>query len=176
MGIVLEIPELEPVVGEVRARYDWTSIAGFPPHVTLVGGTLYEGPTNHQLLQRAGVLAAVVGAVHSFSVHFSGFHRYPGALVLPVDPHPALASLAADVSDVCGISCRRSFHSTLARADDEVLDAIQKEIAPRLPVVGHACRVSVIGGDGAGGASGVLASWVMGDGGVSAAESEAWPT
>ncbi len=162
MAIVLDIPELEPVVGSIRARHDWTAARGFPPHVTLVGGTLYEGPSNYELLKHANELSAAVAATSSFSLSFSRLHRYPGALVLPVDPNSDLASLAEVVSTACGVPCRPAFHSTLARADDEALDAIENSLAELLPLVATAHRVLVIGGDSAGGPSEILASWLIG--------------
>lgn len=150
-SIVLVIPEAEPFVGSWRALHDWTAAEGAPAHITLMGGTGVDTPPVAELDSMLDVLAQVAMDHARFDCSLLRVARFDGATVLIPDNTSALQRLSDDVSRLCGVAPRASFHMTVARGDDETLATVERDVSASLPIRARAREVVLIGRPAAGG-------------------------
>jgi hypothetical protein len=147
-ALTIKVPEADRLVR-----------AGFPAHVTV----LY--PFLHVSLIGAGVrreLAGIVGARDAFEMRFRAFRRWPGVLYLPPEPGDSVRALtdAATARWPEAVPYRGVFgadglepHLTVANSEGPetwraAYDALEHELAPRLPVVTTVREVRLIVWDG----------------------------
>jgi hypothetical protein len=134
--------------------------AGAPAHVTV----LY--PFLHASLIDSGVrreLGRLFGARDAFEVEFRAFRRWPGVLYLPPEPHDSVRTLTDAVTARWpeAVPYRGVFgadglepHLTVANSEGPgtwraAYDVLERELAPRLPVVTTVREVRLIVWDGA---------------------------
>ncbi len=88
-GLILRIPEAEPVVGKWRSGHDSSAPLGVPAHVTV----LYPWIPMDQLTDADRAAAAeIVARMSPFDLTFAAVGRFPAALWL--DPRPGEPILA----------------------------------------------------------------------------------
>ena len=136
-AIVVLLPELEPLLGESRRGYTGDGARGMPPHVTLI----FPFADSSDLGPRMSVLAAVLGAFAPFELAFSDTARFPGLLYVRPEPAQpfvamteALAAAFPDFPPYGGEFAEVVPHVTVAEANENILAALENELAPRLPV------------------------------------------
>jgi 2'-5' RNA ligase len=138
-AVVVPVPAVEPVVAHCRARFDASAAQGMPAHIT----TLYPFLAERRLTAAAVAdLVAVCGEHDPFEVTFARTARFAGVLYL--DPEPAeplreltlaVASRWPEAPPYGGIHDQVIPHLTVAHEQDPVLDAVDAELRPRLPLV-----------------------------------------
>lgn len=85
-GLVLLVPDLDPVIGRWRERYDPASVHGVPAHVTIV----YPWkPAAAITSSDRSALAELVRELPPIELSFAGFGRFDKTLWL--DPQPTTA-------------------------------------------------------------------------------------
>lgn len=147
-ALIVVLPEAEPLVGDVRARYDPAAAEGVPAHVTVV----------YPFLPPASISAPVIRSLQDMFARYAGFRvgfgelrRFPGVLYLSPRPDATFRRLTEAVVErfpeappYGGQFTEIVPHLTLAHAASPArLDEIEAEFleaaSGRLPI--HAaCR------------------------------------
>jgi hypothetical protein len=82
---VVAVPEAEPVVGALRARYDATARVGVPPHVTVNYPFVPRTEIDDEVRRSAAML---FGSIPGFAYRFEAVGRFEDATVY-LEPQPA---------------------------------------------------------------------------------------
>jgi hypothetical protein len=149
-GLVVVVPEAEPVVGRCRDRLDPSAALGAPAHVTVLFPFVPADELDDGVLQRLG---AAVRAVPAFGYDFRRTDWFDDAVLwlAPTDPlpfrrltdlvvaefpdHPPFEGQFDDVVP----------HLTVGLGHPRpVLEAAERELTARLPVTGAATEVTVL--------------------------------
>ncbi len=88
-GLILRIPEAEPVVGKWRSQHDSSAPLGVPTHVTVLYPWI---PIDELTAEDRLAVAGIVAAMEPLEITFAALRRFPDVLWL--DPQPAAPILA----------------------------------------------------------------------------------
>jgi 2'-5' RNA ligase len=143
-GLVVAVPEAEPVVGALRERLDAHAALGVPAHVTVLFPFVPADEVDGEVLER---VAQVVAGVPRFPYRLCGTGWFDDRVVwLALDDpvpfrdltsrlwqaFPAQPPFEGAFDDVVP-------HLTLGHGHPrEVLAAAEREVLPRLPITGTA--------------------------------------
>ncbi|MFD5061892.1 2'-5' RNA ligase family protein [Streptomyces sp. NPDC058394] len=152
-ALIVRVSEAEPVVGGWRERFDGSVGAGVPAHVSLLYPFLHQDRIDEQVL---GVLSELFGSCSAFDLRFRECGRFPGVLFLAPEPDAPLRALTAAVVDrwpeappYGGRFSEVIPHLTVANGQEpSVLDAVEADLASRLPVTTRASSVQLLVFDG----------------------------
>ncbi|MET8586243.1 2'-5' RNA ligase family protein [Streptomyces collinus] len=152
-GLIVRVPEAEPLVREWRDRLDPSARAGVPAHVTVLFPFLDASCIDE------GVCAAigeVVGRHQPFEARFDRCGRFPGVLYLAPEPDagfrrltqalverwPEYPPFGGQFDDVVP-------HLTVAQGQDEAaVENAEADLLTRLPVVVQVSSVDLLVHDG----------------------------
>ena len=131
-ALVIQVPEAEAVVGELRRRFDPSALQGVPAHVTVLVPFKDSSNLAGQDLKR---LESVFAASGPFTYCFARLGRFPDATYLaPEDPVP-FVGLTRDVEAAFpefppygGLFPDVVPHLTVAHGAGPGLDAAQEEL------------------------------------------------
>ncbi|WP_228645191.1 2'-5' RNA ligase family protein [Microtetraspora sp. AC03309] len=144
-SLIVKMPEAEPIVSRWRERFDPSAAYGVPAHVTILYPFLEHARIDGRVVTE---LRELFAAHPSFEARFVRCGRFPGILYLVPEPERRFIALTEAVVARWPEAppYRGQFdevipHLTVADGDD--LDAIEAEIAARLPVVARARSVSL---------------------------------
>ncbi|MGW5731683.1 MULTISPECIES: 2'-5' RNA ligase family protein [Streptomyces] len=139
-ALTIKVPAADPLVR-----------AGFPAHVTVLYPFVHASRIDAAAHRE---LSALFAAHDAFTLTFAEFARYPGVLYLDPWPHAPVTALTKALQDRWpdAVPYRGIFdpplapHLTLANSEgpatqDAVYDALEAELAPRLPL---SCRVRAV--------------------------------
>ncbi|MEV8599358.1 2'-5' RNA ligase family protein [Streptomyces griseoviridis] len=152
-GLVVPVPEADPVVGAVRDRLDRHARTGVPAHVTVLFPFLDASLLDDGTLAE---LARTFRGHPAFEARFERFGRFPGLLHLAPEPDAPFRALTAavtarwpEVLPYGGKFGDSAPHLTLAQGQsDAVLDAAEAEVRDGLPVVTRVASVDLVVHDG----------------------------
>ncbi|SDT83239.1 2'-5' RNA ligase superfamily protein [Streptomyces sp. TLI_053] len=152
-GLVVRIPEAEPVVGGWRERFDPSARAGVPAHVTVLFPFLDGSRTDAHI---HSVLADILGGPPAFDLRFERCGRFPEVLYLAPDPDTQLRRLTGAIADRWpeappyeGRFTDVMPHLTVAHGQEEaVLEEIEADLTPRLPFTSRISSVELMVHDG----------------------------
>lgn len=148
-ALLIAVPEAEPVIGRWRAAHDSAASVGVPAHVTL----LYPFVPREEIdddVRRQVASALTRSGVGPFDVRFEWTERFPGG-VLFLMPEPAEPFLLAIGSLVQAFPAYPPYggafddvipHLTVADDERSDLDAIERDLGPRLPIAGRVDEVA----------------------------------
>lgn len=146
-GLVLLVPELAPVIDDLRARHDPAARQGMPAHVTVLYPFMAPASLNASRRRR---LADVIRGFPAMRLTFSRVGRFPEVLWLapePVEPVVALvrAIFAAfpDYPPYGGQFETVVPHVTVAHGEGLDLGALEPALRARLSAPVTACVDSV---------------------------------
>jgi 2'-5' RNA ligase len=149
-GLVVVVPEAEPVVGPHRLRLDESAPLGAPAHVTVLFPFVPPAEVDQEVLQR---VSAVVRAVPTFGYAFSRTAWFDDAVLwlAPDDPRP-FRELTERITAAFPqhLPFEGQFpdvvpHLTVGhRHPHALLAAAERAVAPRLPVRGRAGEVVLL--------------------------------
>ena len=150
-GLVVVVPEAEPVVGHLRSRLDENAALGGPAHVTVLFPFVPPGHLDGAVLARlAGLFAEVPSFDHRFSS--TGWFGDDVVWLAPDDPEP-FRDLTARV--VAAFPQHLPFegafgdlvvpHLTIGHEHPRpLLEAAERDVLPHLPVSGRATAVVLL--------------------------------
>jgi 2'-5' RNA ligase len=131
------LPELEPLIGGWRRRHTGDGARGMPPHVTLLV-PFADSSQVDGLLDR---LIELLASCAPFETALAETARFRGLLYLNPEPREPLIEITAALAEAFpefppygGEFDEVVPHVTVAQADDQILAAAEKELAPQLPV------------------------------------------
>jgi hypothetical protein len=126
-----EVPEAEPLVADLRQRYDPSAKEGMPAHITV----LYPFAPVEALLQ----LEPVLRATSSMTISFASCRRFSKSIGLAPDPPEPLIHLTQEVMRAFpgykpygGAFSEVIPHLTVAEGDDAALDEVEAQLRSRL--------------------------------------------
>lgn len=147
-GIVVPMPELEPLVGVHRRAWDPVAALGAGAHVTVLFP--FADPETVDQITLDRIERALV-RFDPFAVHFDAVRFFPDH-VLYIAPEPAarfralteaLAVAFPEFPPYRGQFTEIIPHLTVAHRADAPIEAIAAEVGPRLPVDARASRVEL---------------------------------
>ncbi|CAN3977897.1 2'-5' RNA ligase family protein [Kitasatospora purpeofusca] len=152
-GLIVKVPEAEPVVGGWREEFDSSAALGIPAHVTVLYPFLPHDRVSDRVL---GELGELFGSHSAFDVGFESCGRFPGVLHLAPVPEDRLRSLTSAVAGRWPEAppYRGRFadvvpHLTVAFSQDpSVLDEIEAKVSNRLPLTARITSVHLLVFDG----------------------------
>lgn len=89
-ALFVVVPEAEPWVQSLRAKYDPTALVGVPAHISVLFPFQPREDLNESALNR---VRAVVGAFRSFSFTLQRIARFPQTTYLAPEPPEPFASM-----------------------------------------------------------------------------------
>ncbi|AOP47893.1 2'-5' RNA ligase family protein [Streptomyces lydicus] len=152
-GLIVRVPDAEPVVRAWRERFDPSARAGVPAHITVLFPFLGESRTDERV---HSALADVLGRHHAFDLHFESCGRFPGVLYLVPEPDAELRRLTEVIAEQWpeappygGQFTEIVPHLTVADGQHEaVLDEIEADLRSKLPFTSRVSSVDLLVHDG----------------------------
>jgi 2'-5' RNA ligase len=147
-GIVVPMPELEPLVGEHRRAWDPVAGLGAGAHVTVLFPFAPPDVIDDGRLER---IERVLVGREPFTVTFDAVREFPDH-VLYLAPEPAerfraltevLAAAFPEYPPYRGQFAEIIPHLTVAHRPDAPIDEVAAAVRPHLPVAAAASRVEV---------------------------------
>jgi 2'-5' RNA ligase len=131
-AVIVVVPEAEPSVGALRARFDPSAALGVPAHVTLLHPFMAPDAIDAAVRDR---LAAIAAASAPFGFRLDAIGRFPETLYLA--PEPAAPFVALTRALVAAFPAWLPYegrhptvvpHLTVAQTDPSRLDSIESEL------------------------------------------------
>jgi hypothetical protein len=150
-AIIVPVLEAEPLLGAFRERHTVEGGQGMPAHVTL----LYPF-TDTSLLDagRVRAVANVIAGFEAFAFSVGTPGRFPeNDRVLALRPDPEAIFRAMTRALVAAFPEHQPYggkyadalpHATVAIGDDALLSAIERELAPHLPIAADATEATLV--------------------------------
>jgi len=137
-GIVVPIPEAEPIVQSWRTRYDPVASLGVPAHITLLYPFLAADELNADGL---AFLTDLFGRTPAFQITLAEVGRFPDVVYLAPDPVEWFVALTQALSARFGLLPYGGVyesvvpHLTIAQSvAPAIMDQIATQVAPHLPI------------------------------------------
>jgi 2'-5' RNA ligase len=153
-ALIVAVPEAEPLVGEWRAKHDWSAQHGVPAHITLLFPFMPADDVDEQLL---GDLRDLFASQPAFTYRLPRVARFPDVAWLapePAEPFTALTELIVarypDYPPYEGVHDVVIPHLTVAEGGPELQDAVDAALTPSLPIETETREVTLIVEDGSG--------------------------
>lgn len=149
-GLVIEVPEAELAVSRLRLELDGNARLGVPAHVTVLFPFLSPERLDQLVLSR---LERLIAGRQAFDYSFSSTSWFAEDVLwlAPDDPAPfrALTKEVFDAFPQCppfeGVFDEVVPHLTVGHGTElETLRAAERDVLPRLPVIGRARAVSLL--------------------------------
>jgi 2'-5' RNA ligase len=152
-GVVVLVPEAEPLVGAWRDRHDMTARRGMPAHVTLLFPWLPADRRDDATLERLGALLARFWPI---DLELARTARFPDTIYLGPEPAHVFRAMTAAIVEAwpeCppygGQFDDVVPHLTVATGIGEALmDRIDADLTPQLPVRARATEAQLWSFDG----------------------------
>ncbi|MET9735439.1 2'-5' RNA ligase family protein [Streptomyces sp. NPDC006458] len=152
-GLIVRVPEAEPIVRAWRDRLDPSARAGVPAHVTVLFPFLDESRIDNRACTAIG---EVIGCHRSFETRFEHCGRFPGILYLVPEPDIPFRRLTEAIADrwpeappFGGQFDEVVPHLTIAQGQvDAVLEEAEADLCSRLPVTARVSSVDLMVHDG----------------------------
>ena len=146
-ALIVEVPEAEPLVGDWRAKHDWSAQRGVPAHITV----LYPFVPTEKIDARLHAELRELFATHpAFSFSLPRVARFPDVAWLapePAEPFKrlieAIASQFPEYPPYEGMHEEVIPHLTVAEGDAQLQDEVDAELTPRLPIEATAHEVAL---------------------------------
>jgi 2'-5' RNA ligase len=150
-ALIVPLPEAEPAVGDLRARYDTAASWGVPAHITVLYPFLTPSVIDVEVLS---ALQEVIWTVPRFDLTLTRIGWFGDKVLwLGPDPDGPLRTLTAAVSRTFGLLPYGGEHTTaiphLTVAHDHPLTAMRRaatEVQRHLPIPATVDRVQLIAG------------------------------
>ena len=135
-AFVVQVPEAETLVHELRQRFDPVALLGVPAHVTVLHPFMPPHAITPEVLARA---AAALAGLAAFDFRLSRVARFPGTVYLPPQPAaPFIALTEALVRAFPGFAPYGGAHAaivahlTVGQGDESAADQVAAELQAAL--------------------------------------------
>ena len=153
-AIIVPIPEVEPIVGPIRLKYDGAARLGVPAHITL----LYPFRRPQDIDGEIKTLRDFCASIEAFPFSFTEVRRFPSAAYLHPDKSETFAQITRmlvkmwpECKPYGGVFSDIIPHLTVAdRVDLETLSAVEVSLRSHLPVECVATEVLLLTSDDSG--------------------------
>jgi len=146
-ALVAVVPEAEPLVDELRSRFDPSALVGVPAHITVLFPFM---PVELLTTDVFGQLGTVVGSFVEFEFRLERIGRFPQTTYLAPEPPEPFAEMTAALGRVFpdyppygGRFSQSIPHLTVADQNEESAEVAARELAEvfgRKGGVGATCR------------------------------------
>jgi hypothetical protein len=141
-GVIVPVQEAEPIVGDLRLRYDPQARNGVPAHITL----LYPFAHPSRVTNQVDALRKMFGVIPVFEFTLVDVRRFPATAYLHPEPSARFVELTELIArrwpeypPYGGAFPTLIPHLTIAdRVSTDVLEAVDRVVAPHLPIQCHA--------------------------------------
>jgi hypothetical protein len=140
------VPESEPYVSELRARYDLSAALGAPAHITILYPFMPPEMITDEVLAAVG---AELSSRCAFVFGLRRIERFPGVLYLKPEPAQPLVALTNGLAarfpsypPYGGRHAEVRPHLTVAQASEDQLDAAESELRAMFPAGGVSSQCS----------------------------------
>ncbi len=139
-GLVLLVPEVEPIVSTYRSAHDTSAAAGLPAHITVLYPFRPFEQIDEAFMAR---IAEVLADSNEIDISFRRQSRFPGVLWLAPEPAEAIIELTEklvshfpEYPPYGGVYETITPHLTVATGEDDLLEDLADDIteALRTPV------------------------------------------
>jgi 2'-5' RNA ligase len=146
-ALIVAVPEAEPLVGEWRAKHDWSAQHGVPAHITLLFPFVPAEEVDEQLI---GDLLDLFGSLPGFSFRLPRVVRFPEVAWLapePAEPFKGLTALIVSLYPAYlpyeGIHADTIPHLTVAEGGPALQHEVDAALTPSLPIEAEAREVTL---------------------------------
>ncbi|MEP6910807.1 MAG: 2'-5' RNA ligase family protein [Actinomycetota bacterium] len=153
-ALIVAVPEAEPLVGDWRAKHDWSAQHGVPAHITVLFPFVPTEKVDDELLLD---LTALFASLPAFRYRLPRVARFPDVAWLVPEPAEPFTELTARVASTYpdyppyeGIHDNVIAHLTVAEGDVALQDEVEAALTPHLPIEAEAHEVTMIVEDAAG--------------------------
>jgi 2'-5' RNA ligase len=153
-ALIVAVPEAEPLVGEWRAKHDWSAQHGVPAHITLLFPFMPAEKVDEQVLDD---LRNMFASQPAFTYRLPRVARFPEVAWLapePAKPFQQLTELIVsrypEYPPYEGIHEEVIHHLTVAEGGPELQDEVDAALTPSLPLKAEAQDVTMIIEDASG--------------------------
>ena len=147
-ALVVAVPEAEPLVGEWRAKHDWSAQHGVPAHITLLFPFMPADQVDEQVLDD---LRELFASQTAFTYRLPRVARFPEVAWLapePSEPFKDLIELIVarypDYPPYEGIHDVVVPHLTVAEGGPDLQDEVNAAVTPSLPIEALASEVTLL--------------------------------
>jgi 2'-5' RNA ligase len=153
-ALIVPVPEAEPLVGEWRAKHDWSAQHGVPAHITLLFPFMPVDKVDEQVLDD---LRNLFASQPAFTYRLPRVARFPDVAWLAPEPAKAfndltelIAARYPEYPPYEGIHDEVIPHLTVAEGGPELQDEVDATLTPSLPIEAEAREVMLIAEDASG--------------------------
>jgi 2'-5' RNA ligase len=153
-ALIVVVPEAEPLVGEWRAKHDWSAQHGVPAHITILFPFIPTEEVDDRLL---GDLRDLFASQPAFSFRLTRVARFPEVAWLapePAEPFIELIELIAarypEYPPYEGVHDELVAHLTVAEGGPELQDEVDAALTPHLPIGAEGREVTLMVEDASG--------------------------
>ena len=132
-ALVVVVAEAEPLVGELRSRFDPSALVGIPAHITVLFPFM---PVERLTTDVLGKLGTVIGSFVEFEFRLERIGRFPQTTYLAPEPPGPFAEMTAalgrvfpDYPSYGGRFSQVVPHLTVADQNEESAEAAARELA-----------------------------------------------
>ena len=93
-ALVVVVPEAEPLVGRLRARFDPAALVGVPAHITVLFPFMPVGRLTPDILAKLGI---VLGGFVEFEFRLERIGRFPQTTYLAPEPPEPFVEMTAEL-------------------------------------------------------------------------------
>jgi 2'-5' RNA ligase len=150
-AFIVDVPEAEPYVADLRIQFDPSARLGTPAHVTVLYPFMPPESLDDDVLRR---VAEALSGIPAFDFRLEDIKRFPGVLYLEAVPPSPFTRLTNTITGLFpayppyGGQHREIVpHLTVAQETESILDTIEREIRVIVPIDGfsaHCSRVLLI--------------------------------
>jgi 2'-5' RNA ligase len=153
-AIIVPIPEVEPIVGPIRLKYDGATRLGVPAHITL----LYPFRRPQDIDGEIKTLRDLCASIEALPFSFTAVRRFPAAAYLHPDKPETFAKITRmlvklwpECKPYGGAFSEVIPHLTVAdHVDIETLAAVEDYLCPHLPIECVAREIQLLTSDDSG--------------------------
>lgn len=153
-ALIVVVPEAEPLVGEWRAKHDWSAQHGVPAHITLLFPFVPAEKVDEQLHTD---LRELFAAQPAFTFRLPRVARFPEVAWLapePAEPFKSLTELIfsryPEHPPYEGAHVEPIPHLTVAEGGPDLQDEVDVALTPQLPIEAETREVTLMVEDASG--------------------------
>ena len=153
-ALIVVVPEAEPLVGEWRAKHDWSAQHGVPAHITLLFPFVPAKKVDEQLLAD---LRELFASQPAFTFRLPRLARFPDVAWLvpePAEPFKNLTELIfsryPEHPPYEGAHDEPIPHLTVAEGGPDLQNEVDGALTPHLPIEAETREVTLIVEDASG--------------------------